>query len=77
MGIESPYINILEKAVDNSQIVRPDGSINPKMLIRGLQELKSANPNATSYKNVFNKGPLKQGFTNLAQHTKGVVETAQ
>lgn len=76
-GIESPYINILEKAVDNSQIVRPDGSINPKMLIRGLQELKSANPNAASYKNVFNKGPLKQGFTNLAQHTKGVVETAQ
>ena len=76
-GIESPYINILEKAVDNSQIVRPDGSINPRMLIRGLQELKSANPNIASYKNIFNKGPLKQGFTNLAQHTKGVVETAQ
>lgn len=76
-GFESPMIDIRQIARDNSQIVRPDGSINPRMLVKGLQELKALNPGAESYKTIFNSGPYGEGRTNLAQHTKGVVETAQ
>lgn len=76
-GFEYPMIDMRSIARDNSQIVRPDGSINPRMLVKGLQELKSSNPEAESYKTIFNSGPYGEGRTNLAQHTKGVVETAQ
>lgn len=76
-GFESPMIDIKSIARDNSQIVRPDGSINPRMLIKGLQELKALNPEGESYKTIFNSGPQGNGRTNLAQHTKGVVETSQ
>ena len=76
-GFESPMIDIRSIARDNSQIVRPDGSINPRMLVKGLQELKALNPEGESYKTIFNSGPQGDGRTNLAQHTKGVVETAQ
>lgn len=74
-GFESPMIDIQQIASDNSQIVRPDGSINPRMLVKALQELRALNPEAQSYKTILNHGP--QGVTNLAEHTKGVVETAQ
>ena len=76
-GFESPMIDIRSIARDNSQIVRPDGSINPRMLVKGLQELKALNPGGESYKTIFNSGPYGEGRTNLAQHTKGVVETSQ
>lgn len=76
-GFESPMIDIRSIARDNSQIVRPDGSINPRMLVKGLQQLKALNPEAESYKTIFNSGPYGEGRTNLAQHTKGVVETAR
>ncbi len=72
---ESPMIDVQSIARDNSQIVRPDGSINPRMLVKGLQELRALNPWIQSYKTIFNDG--LQGRTNLAEHTKGVVETAQ
>ena len=76
-GFEYPMIDMRSIARDNSQIVRPDGSINPRMLVKGLQELKTLNPEGESYKTIFNRGPQGQGRTNLAKHTKGVVETAQ
>lgn len=76
-GFEYPMIDMRSIARDNSQIVRPDGSINPRMLVKGLQELKALNPGGESYKTIFNSGPQGEGRTNLAQHTKGVVETAQ
>lgn len=64
-------------AHNNSQIVKPDGSIDMRNLVRARQQLRQLYPNADDPKKIFNRDFLTPKRTNLNQHIAGVVKTAQ
>lgn len=70
-------INPLRIAHDNSQIVRPDGTIDMRNLVRARRQLRQLYPEANDPKKIFNHDFLTGKPTNLNQHTEGVVKTAQ
>lgn len=61
----------------NSQVVNEDGSINMRNLARARRQLRQAYPDAGDPKRIFNTDFLTGTQTNLNQHTRGVVKTAQ
>ncbi len=67
----------LRIAHNNSQIVKPDGSIDMRNLVRARQQLRQLYPNADDPKKIFNRDFLTPKRTNLNQHIAGVVKTAQ
>lgn len=67
----------LRIAHNNSQIVRSDGTIDMRNLVRARQQLRQLYPNANNPKKIFNSDFLTRRRTNLNQHTAGVVKTAQ
>lgn len=70
-------LNPLRIAHNNSQIVKPDGSIDMRNLVRARQQLRQLYPNADDPKKIFNHDFLTPKSTNLNQHIAGVVKTAQ
>ena len=70
-------LNPLRIAHNNSQIVKPDGSIDMRNLVRARQQLRQLYPNADDPKKIFNRDFLTPKRTNLNQHIAGVVKTAQ
>ena len=67
----------LRLAHNNSQIVKPDGSIDVRNIVRARQQLRQLYPNADDPKKIFNHDFLTPKRTNLNQHIAGVVKTAQ
>lgn len=61
----------------NSQVVNEDGSVNMRNLVRARKQLRQAYPNADNPKRIFNRDFLTGMSTNLNQHTRDVVKTAQ
>ena len=64
-------------AIENSQIVNKDGSINMRNLVRARRQLRKTYPNANDPKKIFNTDFLTGSQTNLNQHIGSVVKTAQ
>lgn len=73
--VEAP-INLSKIARGNSQIVDEAGNINMRNLVRARRQFRETYPEAGDFKQIFNRD--FRGYpTNLNQHTKGVVNTAQ
>ena len=64
-------------ARENSQIVNKDGSVNMRNLARARRQLRKAYPDANDPKKIFNTDFLTGSPTNLNQHIRSVVKTAQ
>lgn len=64
-------------ARENSQIVNKDGSVNMRNLVRARRQLRNAYPDANDPKKIFNTDFLTGSPTNLNQHIRSVVKTAQ
>lgn len=61
----------------NSQVVNEDGSINVRNLVRARRQLRKAYPDAKNPYEIFNSDFLTGAPTNLYQHIRDVVKTAQ
>lgn len=92
LNLPNEYEGLYEKAADvqlpnefnpsyiareNSQIVNKDGSVNMRNLVRARRQLRKAYPNADDPKKIFNTDFLTGSPTNLNQHIRSVVKTAQ
>lgn len=73
----SKDVSPISIAHENSQIVRPDGTVNMRNLVRARQQLRQLYPNSRDPKRIFNSDFLTGRRTNLNQHTSDVVKTAQ
>ena len=73
----SENINPLRIAHNNGQIVRSDGTIDMRNLVRARKQLRQLYPNANNPKEIINHDFLTGKRTNLNQHTSSVVKTAQ
>ena len=74
-AVEAP-INLSKIARGNSQIVDEAGNINMRNLVRARRQFRETYPEAGDFKQIFNRD-FRGNSTNLDQHTKGVVRTAQ